>query len=100
MNAIRATVRNGRIETDAPIDLPEGSRLLVVPEADVRAGEDDIQADTPAAVAKWLAWYDTLEPLIFTEEERRAWDEDRAAQKAWERERFDERAEKLRRMWE
>ena len=100
MNAIRATVRNGRIETDAPIDLPEGSRLLVVPEPDVRVDEDDLQADTPEAVAKWLAWYDTLEPLSFTDDERRAWDEDRTAQRAWELEHFEERAEKLRRMWE
>ena len=67
MNAIRAIVRNGRIETDAPLDLPEGSRLLVVPATDVQADEDDIQADTPEAIAKWLAWYDTLEPLVFTD---------------------------------
>lgn len=100
MSAIRATIRNGRIEPDAPFDFPEGSKLLVVPAADVQADEDDMQADTPEAIAKWLAWYDTLEPLIFTEEERRAWDEDRAARKAWELEHFDERLEKLRRMWE
>jgi hypothetical protein len=79
MNAIRATVRNGRIEPDAPLDLPEGSRVLVVPELDVRAGDDDdLQADTPEAIARWLAWYDTLKLLVFTDEERRAWEEDRA----------------------
>jgi hypothetical protein len=100
MSAIKATVRNGRIEPDSPLDLPEGAKLLVFPEPDANANGDDDEADTPETIAKWLAWYDTLEPLILTDEERRAWDERRAAQKEWEQEHFEERAEKLRRMWE
>ena len=99
MSAIKATVRNGRIEPDSPLDLPEGAKLLVIPEPDANADGDD-EPDTPEAIANWLAWYETLEPLIFTDEERRAWDECRAAQKQWELEHFNERAEKLRRMWE
>lgn len=30
MNAIKAMVRNGRIETDGPLDLPEGTKLLIL----------------------------------------------------------------------
>jgi hypothetical protein len=99
MSAIKATVRNGRIEPDSPLALPEGAKVLVFPESDVNGDVDD-EADTPEAIARWLAWYETLEPLILTDEERRAWDERRAAQKAWELEHFEERANKLRRMWE
>ena len=98
MSAIKATVRNGRIEPDSPLGLPEGAKVLVIPEPDANVDDDD--ADTPEAIANWLAWYETLEPLILTDEERRAWDERRAAQKKWELEHFEERAEKLRRMWE
>ena len=106
MSVIKATLRNGRIEPDSPLDLPEGAKLLVVPASEIDAAgtniddDGDDAEDTPEAIAQWLAWYDTLEPLIFTDDERRAWDEARAAQKAWELEHFEERAEKLRRMWE
>ena len=80
MNTIRARIRNGRIETDVPLDLPEGSRLLVVPELGDRVGDDDdLQADTPEAIARWLDWYDALEPLILSKDEKRAWAEDRTA---------------------
>ena len=99
MPAIKATVRDGRIEPDTPLGLPEGARVVVLPEP-IANDDDGDERDTPEAIAKWLAWYDTLEPLIITDEERREWDARRAAQKAWEREHFDERAEKLRRMWE
>jgi hypothetical protein len=98
MSAIKATVRNGRIVPDSPLHLPEGARLLVLTEPDPNA--DDDEADTPEAIASWLAWYATLEPLIFTDEERQAWDEGRLEQKKWELEHFEKRAEKLRRMWE
>ena len=46
-------------------------------------GRVDAGGHTPEEIADWLAWYDTLEPLVFTDEERRAWDAQRAAQKVW-----------------
>ena len=62
--------------------------------------ECDGQDDTPEGVAAWLREYDALEPLIFTEVEREALEQARAEQKAWELAHFEERAEKLRKMWE
>ena len=56
--------------------------------------------DTPETIAAWLKWYDSLEPLIFTDEERAAWEAARREQKEFEKATFAERAEKLRRMWE
>ena len=98
MNAIKAMVRNGRIETDAPLDLPDGTRLLVLRSSDDDAAEDDWD-NTPEGIAAWLKWYDSLEPLVFTAQEREAWKQDREARKDWELAHSDEREEKLRRIW-
>jgi hypothetical protein len=99
MNAIKARVHNGRIETDEPIDLPEGTELLVSVSSQGGRDEDDWD-NSPEGIAAWLKWYDSLQPLIFTPEERTAMEADRQARKKWELANFDEHAEKLQRMWE
>ena len=115
MNAIRAKVRGGRIEVDGPLDLPDGTEVLVFPAAGHTADagaptgtgddndaddEDDGWDNSPEGIAAWLRWYDSLEPLIFTPEERAAWEADRAARKSWELGHAEERAAKLQRLWE
>ena len=98
MATLKATVRNGRLETDQPIDLPDGTELRIpIPDS---TGDDDGWDNTPEAIAAWLTWYDSLQPLIFTEEERAALDADRRARKDWEKAHFEEYAEELRRLWE
>jgi len=76
MTTIRAFVRNGRIEVDEPIDLPDGTELTipipVVPNAFLIRDQDG--PDTPEAIDAWIRWYDGLEPLSFTSEERAAWE--------------------------
>ena len=99
MNAIRATVRNGRIEPEVPIDFPDGTELLVYPSV-ADPDPDDDWDDTPEGIVAWLQEYDALQPLIFTDEERAALEKARAEQKAWELAHFEERAERLRKMWE
>ena len=72
MAVIRATWKNGRIVPDVPVDWPEGCRLTVEPEVveSTPIGvRDDDWSDSPEAVADWLAWYDSLEPLDFAPEE-------------------------------
>ncbi|HWE01451.1 MAG TPA: hypothetical protein VG326_03500 [Tepidisphaeraceae bacterium] len=99
MDAIRAIVRNGRIETMVPLKFPEGTELLVVRSADAEVANENYD-NTPEAITAWLKWYDSLEPLIFTAEEREARQEDRKARTEWELAHSDDRAEKLRRLWE
>ena len=74
MNAIKATVRDGRLEVQVPPDWPTGPKSSCnpsSPENGVGIREED-WPDTPEAVAEWLRWYDSLEPLIFTDAERAA----------------------------
>ncbi len=99
MESIKALVRNGRIETETPLNLPEGTRLLIVP----RNPDDDqeyVWDDTPEGIDAWLRWYDSLDPLIFTAEEEKAWTDDRAQRKDWELAASDDHARKLRELWD
>ena len=71
---IHATWINGRIVPDDPVDLPEGCRLRVEVEPGPAESEaigisEEEWARSPEAIAAWLEWYDSLEPLVFTPEE-------------------------------
>jgi len=56
--------------------------------------------DTPESIRDWMQWYESLEPLILTAEEREALERDRKDQKEWELAHSDERAAKLRSLWQ
>ncbi len=72
MNAIKGTVKNGKIVLDAPADWPEGCGVLVEPVLAVgeKIGLAESEwRDDPAALADWEAWIKTIEPIEFTPEE-------------------------------
>src|SRR5439155_9451172 len=73
MSIIKAVVRKGKLETERPIDLPDGTELLI-PIAETSSENEEGWDNTPEGVAAWLKWYDSLEPLIFTEAEKAAWE--------------------------
>lgn len=72
MHAIKAIWTNGRILPSEPVDWPEGSRLLVEPEVNSqKVGLDESEwRDDPGSIAAWMAWVDTVEPPVYTDEER------------------------------
>jgi len=87
MNAVKGTVQNGQVALDNPTDLPEGSRVLIEPiteEETFGVREEDWQ-DTPEAVAAWLRWYDSLEPIERSAQEEGEWQAARAPPKRSER---------------
>ena len=55
---------------------------------------------TADEIKRTLAAMDKIEPLEFSDEEQAALEADRKARKEWEKTHFDERADKLQRMWE
>jgi hypothetical protein len=78
MNAIKGTYKDGKIVLDAPAEWPEGCRVVVepVPEEETFGVREEDWSDTPEAIAAWLRWYDTLEPLVWTpgeEADLQAW---------------------------
>jgi hypothetical protein len=73
MNTIKATVRNRRIELNAPDDLPDGTEVLVdvVPLAPGKIGIDESEwRDDAAALADWDAWLKAIEPIQLTPDEQ------------------------------
>ena len=74
------------------------SRRLVVVEDP--ASDDDNQADDPESIARWIAAVDAIPPLEMTAEEEAEWQAARKAQRDFEKSNFNERADKLREMFE
>jgi hypothetical protein len=75
MTAIKATIRNQRIELPAPDEWPDGTEVLVelTPLASDAIGvEESAWRDDPAARADWDAWIATFEPPELTTEEQAA----------------------------
>lgn len=64
---IRAKWINGQLIPEGEIDWPEGTVVYVSREPTSEADESDLaeQKDDPASIAAWLAWYDSLEPLVY-----------------------------------
>ena len=102
MKTIHAVWKNGQIVPTQPVDWPEGTALAVEPieESLVTDPQGDLLGDDPASIARWLAWFDSLEPLSFTPEEEAAWEAARRERRDWEKSRFDERAERLKGIFE
>jgi hypothetical protein len=73
MDAIKATVRQGRLELEAPPEWPDGTEVLIEPTApSEKIGIDESEwRDDPESLADWEAWIQTIEPLEFTLEEAR-----------------------------
>jgi hypothetical protein len=72
MHAINATWINGQIVPAEPVDWPEGSKLIVEPvsRAAEKIGLDESEwDDSPEAIADWVAWVDTIQPMIWAEGE-------------------------------
>ena len=82
MNAIRAVWTNGQIVPAGPVDWPEGSQLLVEPI--VAGGErigltEEEYRDDPESIAAWIEAVEKIEPLVWADEEREAYQRYREA---------------------
>lgn len=111
MNAIKSVVRNGQICLNAPANWPEGAEVLIeLVSPPTRHGSaettlitgmtEEEQGDDPASIARWIAEFEAIPRLLMTPEEEAQGGAARKAQRQFELATSDERAEKLRRMWE
>jgi hypothetical protein len=79
---------------DGPADWPEGCCVTVEPisdEAETLGITEQLWPQSPEAIKKWLAWFDSIEPIEMTAEEEAEWQAAREAQRAYERAKFEER---------
>ena len=101
VTTVTGTWKNGRIILDSPTDWPDGCRVIIEPVSDVDAlgiPEED-WAETPEAIAAWLRWYDSLEPLLMTPEEETKWQDALNAQKQHDVATSDERSQRVERLF-
>jgi hypothetical protein len=98
---MKGVIRHGQVVVPEPINLPDGSEVTIMGS---RHGqfqcEDDDRPPTPEQIAAALVAMEKIEPFVWTNEERAAWDAERRARKEWEKANFAEHAEKLRRIWQ
>jgi hypothetical protein len=103
MNALQGTIKNGQIVLDGPAELPEGTRVEVLPVDVTRPTLGMREEDWPTTsegVAALLARIDQVEPGWLSPEDDAAWRESLRLQKEVEKARFFDDADKLRRIWE
>jgi hypothetical protein len=97
MTTIKAIVRGGRLETTEPINLPDGTELTIpIPSQPATLGmRDEDLSDSPEAIEAWIRWYDSLEPLDFTPQERAAWAAARQQDKELELAQWNEQSKRI-----
>ena len=61
---------------------------------------DEEHGDSPEAIAKWLAYFDSLTPAAMTEDELAAWEQRRREDREWELKHLPERDARLQRSFE
>ena len=99
MNAIKATVKGGRLELQVPPDWPDGTEVEIHPVGPGGTVGNDGPM-TPDEIACVLAAMDKVEPFALTDAERAAIEADRQTRKEWEKAHFQEHGDKLLRSWE
>jgi hypothetical protein len=74
VNAIKATVMQGRLELSVPLDWPDGTEVLIEPTAAPleKIGIDESEwRDDPESLADWEGWIKTFEAFELTPDEAR-----------------------------
>ena len=87
-----------RIEPEGPLNLPDGTPVIILRRIVGEKSEEKLD-DSPEAISLWLQWYDSLEPLVFTEAERKALEADRRDRREWELAHSEDDTDKLRELW-
>jgi Ser/Thr protein kinase RdoA (MazF antagonist) len=102
MNTLQGTVKNGQIVLDAPVPLPEGTRVEVLPVDGNRCSlgmREEDRPTTPEAIGALLARMDQVEPGWLSPEDDAAWRAALRAQQECEKAKFFEDGDKLRDIW-
>ena len=77
-STLAGTWKNGQVILDSPADWPEGCRVIVEPIPDPVETLGITEAEwpkTPGAIAEWLEWFDSIEPIEITPREEAEWHE-------------------------
>jgi hypothetical protein len=87
--------KNGQIVLDGLADWPEGCRVIVEPIADQLGITEEEWPRTPEAMASWLEWFDSVEPIEMTAEDEAGWQDWRQKVKDYTIAKMNEQVEGL-----
>lgn len=75
MNTITGTIQNGHVVLDATPAWPEGSRVVVepLPFPEITGMTEEEQGDDPESIARWIAAFDAIPPLVMDPREEAEW---------------------------
>lgn len=100
MTMLKGVVSKGRIELDEPLNLPDGTVLIIpLPNGKLDVPDDD-EPMTQMEIERRLALMDQMQPLQMSDEEIAQWEAERKAQREWDKAHFYERAKKLEKIWQ
>jgi hypothetical protein len=99
VNAFKGIIHDGQVILPQPMDLPDGTEVEIVPVDQAEVADDDGPV-TPEEITRTLAAMDRIQPFEMTDPERAMIEADRQERKEWEKARFREHADRLRRIWE
>jgi len=100
MESIPRTYLNGKFVPASPPDWPEGTLVMIAPIQDEKLFADHVlteeeQGSDSESIARWIAWMDSFEPLIFTPEEEAEIEEARQERKKYTIENMDRGIDEL-----
>jgi hypothetical protein len=95
---VKATIKGGRLELDAPPDWPDGTEVEIQPVQGQATRNSELMS--PEEIARVLAAMDEIASLEMTEDEYAVLEAERQARKELDKAQFVRRADELRRMWE
>jgi len=92
---VHAIWTNGQVVIDEPVQWPEGCELEIRPSTECCPVDDESEANDPAAIARWIAEFDAIPTFEMTPEEEAEWQAARRAQREFELQTFEHRAQKI-----
>jgi hypothetical protein len=90
MTTFKATIHDGQLQFDHPLNLPEGAQVEVIVRVMPLAPEErgltlqDIESDSPEAIERWIAYMDSIPAPTMTDEEWETWQQRRREDREWE----------------
>jgi len=95
VGTIRAIVQDGRLITDKPLNLPEGTELLI----DLDAAMMDSETTSPESLKEDISRLKNLQSIQMTPAEVQAWENERKKQKQLELACFIDEQTRLVKEW-
>jgi len=81
MTTLQATVQDGRIVPNTPLEWPDGTELVVT----LRPSEDgDVHGDSPEAIARWLILANSIPAPTISDQEWEAMQQRRREYRDWQ----------------